>query len=154
MGCFDTLSVVCPCCNNSVEFQTKAGDCNLETYSIYNAPPIIAGALDGETKTCDNCGAELTIKVQTLVGVDTGGRYILKIIKSASFRLTKEEVEKAIAEYVDQRTTEKIDVNSVNLVPQFKREEIPSCHPSDCHTMEVFDGVVLEIVTGKWGQSS
>lgn len=54
MGMFDSLYVPCAC-GEEVEFQSKAGDCALERYTLSNCPPRIAGDLIGQSQTC-RCG--------------------------------------------------------------------------------------------------
>jgi hypothetical protein len=60
MGMFDSVYVTCPSCGDTVEFQSKAGECCLSNYSINSVPIEIAAALEGESKQCD-CGEELTL---------------------------------------------------------------------------------------------
>ena len=38
MGMFDTVTVPCPTCGERGEFQSKSGDCKLETYTLDDAP--------------------------------------------------------------------------------------------------------------------
>lgn len=38
MGMFDSVMVECPNCGRRVEFQTKAGSCSMEVYSLSTAP--------------------------------------------------------------------------------------------------------------------
>ena len=73
MGCYDTLRVRCPKCASPIDFQTKAGDCRLERYSVRNVPPNIAGALDGESGACDACGHVVQLHVQTIVTIGAPG---------------------------------------------------------------------------------
>jgi hypothetical protein len=54
MGMFDSLYVTCKC-GLSVEFQSKAGDCILATYTLDTAPNDVKGDLIGERETC-RCG--------------------------------------------------------------------------------------------------
>lgn len=57
MGCFDTVTTTCPLCGFVMEFQSKAGNCNLERYSTRQVPIEIAADLAGASKVCKNCGA-------------------------------------------------------------------------------------------------
>ncbi len=70
MGMFDSVHVDCPECDNTIEFQSKAGECILNDYKIYNAPPEILGDLHNESETCQNCGRVVTIIVQTIARVE------------------------------------------------------------------------------------
>lgn len=62
MGMFDTYTVKC-FCGQSVEFQSKAGDCMMRDYSIDNPPPpIVAGDLINQSATCHACDRTITIR--------------------------------------------------------------------------------------------
>lgn len=61
MGVFDSVVIRCDC-GEEVEFQSKAGDCLLETFNIVNVPPAIALDLDRQEEHC-KCGR--TIKINT-----------------------------------------------------------------------------------------
>lgn len=61
MGMFDTVVARCPACGANVEFQTKAGPCELKRYAHINVPADIAASLNGEVKTC-SCGEVLRIQ--------------------------------------------------------------------------------------------
>ena len=66
MGVFDSVMIRC-FCGEEVEFQSKAGECLLETFKIRNVPPAIAVDLDGKTERC-KCGK--TIKIASYVNVE------------------------------------------------------------------------------------
>ena len=57
MGCFDTVTTTCPLCGFAMEFQSKAGNCNLERYNSLEVPIEIATDLAGVSKVCENCEA-------------------------------------------------------------------------------------------------
>ena len=38
MGMFDTVNIPCPKCQTPNEFQSKGGDCLLQTYTLETAP--------------------------------------------------------------------------------------------------------------------
>jgi len=42
MGMYDTVHVICPSCKKLIEFQTKAGVCELKNYSSSSVPPEVA----------------------------------------------------------------------------------------------------------------
>jgi hypothetical protein len=65
MGMFDSVFVECPNCGDLVEFQSKAGRCNLDRYSIKSVPLIIAEDLAGEITQC-KCGELLEINTENL----------------------------------------------------------------------------------------
>lgn len=61
MGMFDSLIVQCPKCQEDVEFQSKAGPCNLNKYDMDDCSPSVAVDLIGQHTQCQ-CGAEVIIK--------------------------------------------------------------------------------------------
>lgn len=63
MGMFDSVYATCPKCNKEVEFQSKAGECLLNRYSVDSVPPEIARSIDGDSEACEKCGEVLTIKI-------------------------------------------------------------------------------------------
>lgn len=56
MGMFDSVMVPCPKCTKLVEFQSKAGECNLSKYHVNSVPAEIAVDINGDTENCENCG--------------------------------------------------------------------------------------------------
>lgn len=61
MGMFDSVYVTCPRCGSSVEFQSKAGECYLRTYSNQEVPTEIAADLNDTSERC-KCGALVTVR--------------------------------------------------------------------------------------------
>lgn len=61
MGLFDSLYVPCGNCGKPVEFQSKAGECTMAKYDIYDCPPAIAGDLIGQACGC-TCGAIIQLQ--------------------------------------------------------------------------------------------
>ncbi len=80
MGCFDSLYVDCPKCNTPVEWQSKAGKCYLNQYTINDLPPAIAGDLHNQSARCDNCGTVLVVHTNVRVTVsmkkETDGEHL------------------------------------------------------------------------------
>ena len=67
MGMFDSVYVNCPECGQRVEMQSKAGDCMLHEYELYDAPAILQADLAYYSPWwCQHCGHGITIKVQTM----------------------------------------------------------------------------------------
>ena len=56
MGMFDSVFVACPKCHKVMEFQSKAGECDLKRYRSDSVPPEIAIDLAGEQQECE-CGS-------------------------------------------------------------------------------------------------
>lgn len=50
MGMFDSVFVKCPKCNKLIEFQSKAGKCNLLRYSHKSVPAEIAADLSNHER--------------------------------------------------------------------------------------------------------
>ena len=66
MGMFDSVIAKCPMCDGDVEFQTKAGDCSLRTYTSNEVPLKLAAAIQGDISSCDSCGAIWRIEADVL----------------------------------------------------------------------------------------
>lgn len=67
MGCFNTIKLKCKECKSSIEYQSKAGSCNLETYHINSSPLWELAELQQYGFTCDKCNTKHKVNVQTLV---------------------------------------------------------------------------------------
>jgi len=67
MGMYDSVIVYCPNCATANEFQSKAGDCLLNEYSLSDAPPEILLDLKGKIQICQNCKKLIGIVVQAIV---------------------------------------------------------------------------------------
>lgn len=62
MGMYDSVLVKCTKCEEDyIEFQTKAGKCELVDYSPSSVPMQIALALDGIAESCRTCGHTVTL---------------------------------------------------------------------------------------------
>jgi|GEM_PF-857719 len=65
MGCFDTVRVPCPSCGQKADFQSKGGECWLETYELENCPPDVMSDINRHSPyTCAGCGTVFAVKVQ------------------------------------------------------------------------------------------
>lgn len=60
MGMFDYVFTTCPSCGAKIEFQSKAGQCALNSYSTDSLPVEIAADLLDEISAC-SCGAEVQL---------------------------------------------------------------------------------------------
>jgi len=69
MGMFDSVNVHCKNkdCDGVIEFQSKAGLCNLITYDIDEVPIPIAESIDGQYGVCPKCQCEVQIKSPYIV---------------------------------------------------------------------------------------
>ena len=56
MGMFDSVMAKCPDCGELVEFQSKAGHCDLVEYKTYEVPTEIAIDICGDEVACKGCG--------------------------------------------------------------------------------------------------
>ena len=55
MGMFDRIMATCRACGSALEFQSKSGDCNLDDYTLTDAPMTVAVGALGDRETCPNC---------------------------------------------------------------------------------------------------
>ena len=62
MGCFDTINFRCPECGEKVEYQSKAGYCNMDELEEYEVPLEIAAEADGERVRCKSCDETFTAR--------------------------------------------------------------------------------------------
>lgn len=71
MGMFDSVMVACPKCGAFAEFQSKGGECKLETYTLVDAPVDVLSDIDKYPECCVKCGTvfgvKLTITTQIVV---------------------------------------------------------------------------------------
>lgn len=79
MGLYDSVRAACPVCNKGVEFQTKAGACQLKTYPPYRVPPELALDLNGQVEACSACGSEVVL----ILAVPVGPLCMVAVPKSA-----------------------------------------------------------------------
>jgi hypothetical protein len=56
MGMFDTVWVPCANCGKLLDYQSKAGPCEMNEYTLDTAPPRVQGDLAGEELACVACG--------------------------------------------------------------------------------------------------
>lgn len=61
MGMFDSVYLRCPKCNDTVEVQSKAGECYLRTYDQDEVPTVIAADINGEEAYCKDCDLTLVV---------------------------------------------------------------------------------------------
>ncbi len=69
MGCYDIIKVPCPECSGDVEFQSKGGECDFNTYEGSNVPIDVAGDANRHPGYCDECGTAFEADMQTHVQV-------------------------------------------------------------------------------------
>ena len=64
MGVFDKVWVTCPECGEGIEFQSKAGDCMMDNYTLDNVPKKILSSIKGEAEACERCHTVVKIVVR------------------------------------------------------------------------------------------
>ncbi len=64
MGMYDTVMVPCPACYEYAELQSKSGKCNLETFSLDDAPDDVLLDLDRGPLRCRKCGTHFAIEIK------------------------------------------------------------------------------------------
>jgi hypothetical protein len=60
MRCHYVVDIPCAYCEELVEFQSKAIECEVDTYTYLDIPLAIAKVLNGESGRCRWCGARLS----------------------------------------------------------------------------------------------
>ena len=64
MGCFNTIRVPCPKCQEPYEAQSKGGDCSLSTFNLEDASIDDLSDINRHAPfTCEKCGAAFKVKV-------------------------------------------------------------------------------------------
>lgn len=64
MGMFDSLYVPCPECGCKVEFQSKAGQCSLDHYTLDDCPLVVlADVATQPIGVCSGCGMGVSVHV-------------------------------------------------------------------------------------------
>ena len=61
MGCFDSLYVKCPECDNELEFQSKSGICCQYSYTKSNIPIDVAIGINDDIVRCDFCKSRIKL---------------------------------------------------------------------------------------------
>ena len=64
MGMYDTVTVPCPTCGERGEFQSKSGECKLETYTLDEAPDDVLLDINRHSPLrCYKCGTLYSVEV-------------------------------------------------------------------------------------------
>jgi len=63
MGLFDSVYIECKYCGEEVEFQSKAGECDMSQFTSQNVPLAIVIDLDGSSVFCKNCNEVITVEM-------------------------------------------------------------------------------------------
>ncbi len=64
MGMYDIVFVPCPTCGERGEFQSKSGDCTLETYELDEAPDDVLRDVNRHAPLrCHVCGTRYAVEV-------------------------------------------------------------------------------------------
>lgn len=61
MGMFDSVYVDCPHCGAKVEFQSKEWHCNLDSFSLSDAPVPVLYDIMNEPEHCERCDGWLAL---------------------------------------------------------------------------------------------
>lgn len=62
MGCFDSVFIKCPKCGYNIEFQSKAGRCDMYRFNESKVPIVLADDIDGEVMECPTCHTRVMAK--------------------------------------------------------------------------------------------
>ena len=74
MGLFDSVTVPCPDCGTYNDFQSKGGDCMMDTYTLEDVPADVLLDVNRHPVSCRSCGtpyhvrAEITVKTEIIKG--------------------------------------------------------------------------------------
>lgn len=63
---FDKILVPCPTCQTPVEFQSKRGDCFLDSYTLENATPDMLTDIARKAVRCERCETLVGVSVQVM----------------------------------------------------------------------------------------
>ena len=66
MGMFDEVGIHCPRCKRTNIIQSKAGKCQLNSFTGVDAPAAIAVDIDGKVIHCEYCGLEYKVQTKCL----------------------------------------------------------------------------------------
>lgn len=61
MGMYDSLYVDCPKCKNELEFQSKSGQCFLQSCKKNSLTPEIAVGMNGDIVRCEFCNKRIRL---------------------------------------------------------------------------------------------
>ena len=75
MGAYNTILVPCPKCGDEVEFQTKSGSCDYQSYKLNLAPIEDVTGIKGEIEECPNCRSRVTVDIQVFSYPRLAGNY-------------------------------------------------------------------------------
>ena len=68
MGMYDSILIRCHNCEDHIEFQSKAGRCEMRTYYPHDDIPVaIVEDLDGDIASCGTCGERVAFKSRIIV---------------------------------------------------------------------------------------
>jgi len=89
MGCYDTVLVPCPDCGEEADFQSKSGDCILNTYTLKSAPADVLVDVNRHAPVeCFFCSlhfsVQLTLETHTvtkMVGIPVKSTDFLPFLK-------------------------------------------------------------------------
>lgn len=75
MGMFDTVLIECPVCGTKTSYQSKIGECNLNTYTLHNAPLLVLADVkdecDRDRLYCEKCNTKILVEVEVRIRVIT-----------------------------------------------------------------------------------
>jgi len=66
MGMFDKILIKCPNCKETLEFQSKGGECVLDKFTWKNVPWDVILPVSGEIIKCPKCLKNIKLKVENL----------------------------------------------------------------------------------------
>lgn len=67
MGCYNSIIFKCPSCQATIEVQSKAGSCSLETFLVEEASFQDLAEIEDSIIECRKCHSSYKIKLQKIV---------------------------------------------------------------------------------------
>lgn len=63
MGMYDSVWARCPKCDSKIEFQSKSGECRMDSFAPHAVPLAVALDMHENVVECDKCGYAATIRM-------------------------------------------------------------------------------------------
>jgi len=64
MGMYDSVFIPCPNCGEYNEFQSKGGDCFLETFYLENCPQDVLSDVNRHSPCICECGTKYEVDIE------------------------------------------------------------------------------------------
>jgi len=101
MGCYDTVLLPCPKCEQLYEAQSKGGDCILKDYTLENAPEDVLSNVNRHAPFVCDCGTrfEVNLEKMEIVVVTEERKSDFSELINLPENPTREDIEKSFLLY-------------------------------------------------------